>query len=193
MQAICDHTQAIDLSINALSTISLELFKLPRLRNLYYNHNILLHINHDLQSLERPIVAPLQKINLAGCRLSALPDFGILPELVHLNISNNAFDQITPQQFSPFCQLKFVVIENSTLMSPCMCKSLQSYFDRRLITIRDTFDCPTIHEGTKRRTRIGKFSHNHHFNKAIDHYYMASKEKPIEFLCISYYRRDLLF
>lgn len=76
-----------------------------------------------------------------------MPEFGILPELLELNVSYNTFDQITPQQFSSFCALKYLVIENSTELSPCMCKSLQSYFDRRTIKLRDTFDCPTIHEG----------------------------------------------
>lgn len=96
-------------------------------------------------------MAPLQKINIANCRLSSLPEFGILPELVQLNISFNAFDQITPQQFSPFCALKYLAIENSTELSPCMCKSLQSYYDRRHITLKDTFDCPTIHESKQFR------------------------------------------
>lgn len=33
--------EAIDLSLNSLATLSLDLFNLPRLRNMYYNDNLL--------------------------------------------------------------------------------------------------------------------------------------------------------
>lgn len=152
----------------------MDLFYLPRLRNLYYSHNGLIHLDSDLkvlrilhcfysvyenvvynqentfnslQKLDKPIVAPLQKISIDGCRLRSLPDFGILPDLVVLNVSLNPLNEITPQQFSPFCSLTSVSIENSTELSPCMCKSLKIYFDQRHIVIRDLFDCPTFHEG----------------------------------------------
>lgn len=92
-------------------------------------------------------MAPLQKINIANCRLSMLPDFGILPELIYLNISYNQFDKITPQQFSPFCRLTSLVIENSTDLTPCMCKSLKQYLNRREIELKDTFDCPSTRAG----------------------------------------------
>lgn len=43
--------EAIDLSINSLATISIDLLNLPRLRNLYYNDNLLEwdRIDADLQ------------------------------------------------------------------------------------------------------------------------------------------------
>lgn len=41
--------QVIDLSINALSTISLELFELPYLRHMYYSNNSLFYIDHELK------------------------------------------------------------------------------------------------------------------------------------------------
>lgn len=115
-------------------------------------HSILFKITYaksffySLQSLERPVKAPLQKISIADCRLSSIPDFGILPNLEHLNVSFNIFDEIVPQQFSPFCSLKTIVIENSTDLTPCMCEQLQVYFDRRKITVKESFDCPRMHE-----------------------------------------------
>lgn len=100
-----------------------------------------------LKLVEKPIAAPLQKISIANCRLASLPDFGVLPDLYHLNISYNQLDQITPQQFSPYCSLSNLVIENSTHLTPCMCKTLKIYFDRRHIELKDTFDCPLIRPG----------------------------------------------
>lgn len=43
--------EAIDLSLNSLATLSLDLFGLPRLRNMYYNDNLLEwdRIDIDLQ------------------------------------------------------------------------------------------------------------------------------------------------
>lgn len=55
--------------------------------------------------------------------------------------------QMTPQQFSPYCSLQMVALENTTEMSPCMCQLLQAYFDRRRIKLVDWFDCPTLNEG----------------------------------------------
>lgn len=103
--------------------------------------------NKLIQKLQKPIAAPLQKVFLADCRLSSLPDFGILPELVQLNVSFNRFDEIVPQQFSPLCQLSKLDIKNCTKISPCMCKTLNEYFNRRNISIIDYFECPRIHEG----------------------------------------------
>lgn len=99
------------------------------------------------QRLEKPVIAPLQKLAFASCRLSSVPDLGILPDLVMLNVSFNPLDQITPQQLSQYCSLKIVAVESPTEMSPCMCQTLRSYFERRAIQLKDWYDCPTIHEG----------------------------------------------
>lgn len=93
------------------------------------------------------MVAPLKKLSFANCRLESVPNLGILPDLVLLNMSFNQMQQVTPQQFSPYCSLQMVALENTTQMNPCMCKSLQAYFERRQIKLVDYFDCPTIYEG----------------------------------------------
>lgn len=86
---------------------------------------------------------------MANCELTSIPDFGILPDLVYLNVSFNLFEELKPQEFSPFCKLTTLVINNSTKYIPCTCKkSLQTYFDRRLIKMNDPLDCTTDHEGT---------------------------------------------
>lgn len=111
------------------------------------DHKSLMYLS--FQNLRKPIAAPIQKLSLFDCRLTQIPDFGTLPHLNHLNISCNVFGDITPQQFSPFCTLQSVSIENSTELSPCMCKTLKSYFIRRNIHLKDAFDCPTLHAGRK--------------------------------------------
>lgn len=100
------------------------------------------------QKLERPIKAPLQLLNLGSCRLEMVPNLGILPTLVVLNISNNPLTEVTAQQFSPFCSLTSIEIQNATQMPPCMCKTVKIYFRNRSITMKEGLDCSTEREGS---------------------------------------------
>lgn len=94
--------KAIDLSTNGLTTLPMELFSLPSLRNLHASDNPLVHLHKDLkvstrtyafecfkriikfqihrkQNISKPISAPLRLINIASCKLNKIPDFGVLP------------------------------------------------------------------------------------------------------------------
>ncbi|XP_059613901.1 leucine-rich repeat and immunoglobulin-like domain-containing nogo receptor-interacting protein 1 [Phlebotomus argentipes] len=144
--ALLKNLEAVDLAYNALTTIPAELFSLPLLRNLYIYSNNLYELKADLEALEKPITAPLQLINIADCRLNAVPDFGILPDLWHLNISSNPLQQIQPQQFSPLCNLKTVDL-NNTKMSPCACQQTTFYMRKRSIAIKNgMFNCDSSAE-----------------------------------------------
>uniref|UniRef100_U5EE05 Putative membrane glycoprotein lig-1 n=1 Tax=Corethrella appendiculata TaxID=1370023 RepID=U5EE05_9DIPT len=126
--------EALDISHNALTTIPLELFNLPLLRNLYVQGNALYELNRELDTLEKPIRAPLQIINLAECRLTKIPNFGILPDLWQLNISSNPLLDITLQQFAPFCNLK-KLDWNETRIDMCTCQLITVNLRKRLVTI----------------------------------------------------------
>uniref|UniRef100_A0A6B2EDP0 Putative membrane glycoprotein lig-1 n=1 Tax=Phlebotomus kandelakii TaxID=1109342 RepID=A0A6B2EDP0_9DIPT len=134
--SILMNLEAIDLSYNALTSIPAELFSLPLLRNLYIYSNNLYELKTDLEVLEKPIKAPLQLINIADCRLNLVPDFGILPDLWHMNLSSNPLQQIQPQQFSPLCNLKTVDL-NNTKMSPCACQQITFYMRKRSVAIKN--------------------------------------------------------
>uniref|UniRef100_A0A1B0D661 Uncharacterized protein n=1 Tax=Phlebotomus papatasi TaxID=29031 RepID=A0A1B0D661_PHLPP len=145
--SILQHLEAVDLSYNALTTIPVELFSLPLLRNLYIYSNNLNDLPTDLQAVEKPIKAPLQLINIADCRLNFVPDFGILPDLWHLNVSSNPLQQIQAQQFSPLCNLKTVDL-NNTKMSPCACQQMSFYMRKRSIAIKNGMsNCDSSAEG----------------------------------------------
>lgn len=132
--------EAIDLSTNGLTTLPMELFSLPLLRNIHASDNYLFDLHKDLESLSKPILAPLQLINLASCKLNKVPDFGVLPDLYMLNISSNELYDVTPQQFSPLCSLSSIDV-NNTKFSPCPCRELLQYFRQRSITIKNGMDC----------------------------------------------------
>ncbi|GAB0097017.1 Leucine-rich repeat [Sergentomyia squamirostris] len=156
---ILKNLEAIDLSYNALTTIPGELFSLPLLRNLYIYSNNLHDLAVDLEAIEKPIAAPLQLINIADCRLNTVPDFGILPDLWHMNLSSNPLQQVQPQQFSSLCNLKTVDL-NNTKMSPCACQQMSFYMRRRSIVIKngmtncdssveELLNCPDVVNSTR--------------------------------------------
>lgn len=126
--------EALDLSNNALTTIPLELFRLPLLRNLYVAYNNLANLEDDLLVLEKPIRAPLQILSLAECWLKRLPNFGILPDLWQLNISSNPMTDLTIDQFSPMCNLRSLDL-NATKIPPCSCQLITAELSTRRTVI----------------------------------------------------------
>lgn len=92
------------------------------------------------------MAAPLQLINIASCRLSKVPDFGVLPDLWQLNISSNDLLDITSQQLSPLCGLKSIDV-NNTKIPPCPCQSLAVYFRKRSISTPNGMNCDMSAQG----------------------------------------------
>lgn len=107
--------------------------------------------------------APLQLLNIGSCRLNVVPNLGILPQLVVMNISNNPLREVTAQQFSGFCSLTSIEIQNATEMPPCMCKAINIYFRNRTITMKNGLDCSTESEGMPNHSTL-------HTNEFISFY-----------------------
>ncbi|KAH8290221.1 hypothetical protein KR054_001104 [Drosophila jambulina] len=116
--------QEVDLSNNGLTTIPLELFQLPRLRNLYIDSNELVSL--DLQALEKPIRAPLEYLNIANCELKELPDLGILPKLWQLNASMNPLQDFQIDSLANLCHLRVIDL-TKTKLSQCGCQQVTNH------------------------------------------------------------------
>lgn len=140
--------EALDLSGNGLREVPPEIFKLPLLRNLYLADNSFTDRGFEtLQTLDKPVKAPLKILNIAGNRLFKIPDFGILPELHTLNVSSNSMRDLTPQQFSPFCNIKEVDL-NNTIMEKCRCEEVTRFlFKKREAYLLSSFYCDAISSG----------------------------------------------
>lgn len=138
--------KAIDLSTNGIRTIPPELFQLPRLRNLYVNDNQLISLDDDLKQIGKPIVAPLEYMNLARNSLKHLPDFGVLPEMFRLNISSNPLNDLIPQEFSPYCNLKIIDL-NDTQIPPCTCQAVLFYLRKHGVKAKNSNSCDTTGQG----------------------------------------------
>lgn len=150
--------QEIDLSNNALLSIPLEIFQLPSLRNLYVDSNELINLNSDLRSLEKPIQAPLEYLNVADCGLQDIPDLGVLPYLWQINASSNPLKDISTELFSNMCHLKSIDLLK-TQMPNCACHQIVEYVSLRklknifLPTCRmsvgtELDDCPPLYNIT---------------------------------------------
>jgi Leucine-rich repeat (LRR) protein len=119
--------EALDLSGNGLLDVPPEIFNLPLLRNLYMSDNSFSDRGFDtLEKVAKPFKAPLRVLNIAQNRLTKMPDLGILPELHTLNISSNPMRDLKPQQFSPFCNIKEVDL-NNTAMRSCQCEEITRF------------------------------------------------------------------
>lgn len=121
--------ETLDLSSNGLRVVPPEIFNLPVLRKLYLADNELR--NEGFATIKPPVKAPLVYLNIASTEIDRIPDLGILPELFHLNLSMNILNQLTPEQFAPLCQIKYVDL-NGTKVGGCQCIKINVFMEREL-------------------------------------------------------------
>lgn len=140
--------EALDLSGNGLRDVPPEVFNLPILRNLYIADNSFDDRGFEtIQKVAKPIKAPLKILNIANNRLNRIPAFGVLPELYALNISSNFMRDLTPQQFSPFCNIKEIDL-NNTMMEKCRCEEVTRFlYKKREANLMSSFYCDAISSG----------------------------------------------
>lgn len=121
--------ETLDLSQNALRWVPAEIFNLPNLRKLYLAENELK--NEGFVTITKPVKAPLIYLNIAGTEIDKIPELGILPELLYLNVSMNDLKQLAPEQFAPFCQIKHVDL-NKTNVGSCQCHQINMFIEHEL-------------------------------------------------------------
>jgi Leucine-rich repeat (LRR) protein len=132
--------EALDLSSNNLREVPTDIFFLLNLRNLHVSNNPRLLFDN----IPTPIKAPLQVLSLARTGMDKIPSqFGVLPELYTLNISSNYLRNIKPQDFSPFCHLHEVDL-NETRWDECTCLEVRRYLENRGIVLSSVVRCNAI-------------------------------------------------
>ncbi|CRL03552.1 CLUMA_CG016392, isoform A [Clunio marinus] len=143
--AMLTNLEALDLSGNGLLDVPPEIFNLPLLRNLYLADNSFGDRGFEtLEKIRKPIMAPLKVLSIANNRLYKIPDFGILPELYKLNVSSNPMRDLAPQQFSPFCNIKEVDL-NNTSMAKCRCEEVTRFlYQKREVYLLSSFYCDAM-------------------------------------------------
>lgn len=79
-------------------------------------------------------------------------------DLVVLNISHNYLADLTPARFSPYCNLKIIDV-NGTSMDPCRCQAVTMYLRRRVgLDIKNGITCEPPSDGGKCKSHISPIS-----------------------------------
>jgi hypothetical protein len=149
--------EALDISSNGLLDVPPEIFNLPLLRHLYMADNSFGDRGFEtLDKISKPVKAPLRLLNIAQNRLNKIPDFGVLPELMKLNISSNPMRGLKPQSFSPFCNINEVDL-NNTAMQSCQCEEITRFLYNKRDASTYFFYCDASSSGEISSKMINKF------------------------------------
>lgn len=123
------HLEVLDLTQNAFRFVPPEIFNLPNLRKLYLAENEL--GNEGFSKIQKPVKAPLVALSIATTEIDRIPDFGILPDLLELNVSMNVLKYFVPEQFAVLCQIKHVDL-NGTKVGACQCHKVNMFIEHEL-------------------------------------------------------------
>lgn len=146
--------QVLDLSLNSISDLPSNLFKLPSLRKLYLSENEGLKIV-DVIDKAKPITSPLEFLDVSVIPMETLPDLGIMPHLVKYNISHIPSERIiiSVKHFAGLCNLKF--LENAKISAffqdPCECIVLENWLKERKVRFKP-FNCTIDYAESKKFT-----------------------------------------
>lgn len=134
--------QVLDLSLNPIRTLPSSIFKLPSLRKLYLSENEWLQIASAVEEA-KPIISPLEFLDISAIRMDVLPDLGVMPYLLRYNISNLPTEvAVSVKHFAGLCNLKF--LENAKITAkfddPCECLTLEKWLKERNVRFKP-FNC----------------------------------------------------
>ncbi|XP_029166473.1 leucine-rich repeat-containing protein let-4-like isoform X2 [Nylanderia fulva] len=95
------YLQVLDLRNNFCEILSKSLFQLPYLHTLYLGHNQLYDSVFKVNA-----TSPLKILQLSNNKLSVIPNIGLQPTLLNLDLFNNRIISISTENLAPFCSLK---------------------------------------------------------------------------------------
>lgn len=125
--------QTLDLSNNVILELPNSIFQLPSLRKLYLRGNPIFHKSSEL-TIDKPIKAPLDLLDISDCKMKELPDWGYLPQLAFYNISHNPLTSLNTEHFTVMCNLEKVdLTESINNMKLCSIRSTVLWFQEKRV------------------------------------------------------------
>ena len=133
------YLKSLDLTKTRLTNIPRSLFTLPNLERLFLENNKLTD-----SSLRTKATSPLIVLYAAKNSLTKMPQLGILPTLLYLNLSENSISKVNADDIAPFCKLMTLDISKNPINfdpSTCDCQVFQAWIKQHNITVRPTITC----------------------------------------------------
>ncbi|XP_029159669.1 tsukushin-like [Nylanderia fulva] len=142
------YLQMLDLSFNYIFNLPKSLFQLPYLRTLYLDHNRLTDIVFKMK-----VTSPLRLLQLSKNSLHVIPNIGVQPTLLNLNVSDNFITWVSTENLAPFCSLKVLDMTGNKIRfneGSCDCQAFNAWVKLRQIKIKpDLYKCtdsPAMHK-----------------------------------------------
>lgn len=128
------YLEVLDLTQNGCDTLPKSLFQLSYLRTLYLSHNKLTDSVFKVK-----VTSPLRLLQLAKNKLTAIPNIGVQPSLLNLNVSDNVITSISTEDLAQFCSLKELDLSRNIIRfnaDSCECQTLSAWMKLRKIKVK---------------------------------------------------------
>ncbi|XP_029159670.1 decorin-like [Nylanderia fulva] len=142
------YLQLLDLSRNLCYTLPKSLFQLPYLCTLYLDYNRLTDSVFKMK-----VTSPLRLLQLSKNFLTVIPNIGVQPTLLNLNVSDNFITWVSTEDLAPFCSLKELDLTGNRIRfneGSCDCQAFNAWVKLRQIKMKpDLYKCtdsPALHK-----------------------------------------------
>ncbi|XP_029159815.1 chaoptin-like [Nylanderia fulva] len=134
------YLKVLDLTRNILFKLPKNFFQFPFLHTLYLGHNML-----SDSAFKINVTSPLKLLQLNNNIIHVIPNIGVQPTLIHLDVSYNVITSISTEDLAPFCSLKKLDLTGNRIRfnaSSCDCQRFNAWVKLRQIKMKpDLYKC----------------------------------------------------
>lgn len=179
----------LDLSKTLAEKLPQGLFNLPHLEKLYIEEN---DLTEDI--FKSQVTSPLKIIQTSKNSIKKFPNFGPMPTLVYLNISENHIEKININDIAPYCKLKTLDLSKNPISfddNTCDCQLFNAWIKHHNITVLPNFQCSKKLDCTEKFTNE-TLSFHHECEEIIKEQIKSEKAKSTWILVLSCVSGSLL-
>ncbi|XP_029163223.1 LOW QUALITY PROTEIN: leucine-rich repeat-containing protein 7-like [Nylanderia fulva] len=173
------YLEVLDLTDNNCRNLPKSLFQLPYLRTLYLSHN-----EFTDSVFKVNVTSPLRLLHLTNNKLNKIPNIGVQPTLLNLDVSDNFITSISTEDLAPFCSLKELdLIGNSISFKAgsCNCHTFNAWVKLRKIKMQPNYlykciNSPTLNKACANVTFSNRTYELYHECLAMMHQKMKTEQ-----------------